>query len=296
MHKIFPFIFLLVFGNALAQEQENYRIEASFKEDSFRLGQLLHFHLNISYPKDRVAIIPDSAYNFSPFEYVTKTYITTQIDSLYAYDSIVYTLSSFEINSVQRLTVPLAFFKGKDTLKFNTATDSVFNKRLINFNVNATLQEDTQLLSTIQKINYPYLIAGALVLLLTLLILYKLFGKIIIKRYRLIILNTTHKKFIKEYDVLASDFKKTADLRMIEQTLGVWKNYLTCLESRPINTFTTKELIGLYDQEELQSTLQSLDRNVYGGVASKDSNDALQTIKRFTNRRFQIRRREITNG
>ena len=181
-------------------------------------------------------------------------------------------------------------------MKLNTLRDSVAFKRLIKSTLHKDVLGDTQIISTIQKFNYPYFIAAVLGLFLLLFILYKIFGKIIIKRYRLIILNTSHKKFIREYDILAAEFKRTADLRMIEQTLAVWKNYLTRLESKPINTFTTKELIGLYDQEELESTLQSLDRNVYGGVATKDSNDALQTIKRFTNRRFQIRRREITNG
>ncbi|WP_299252804.1 hypothetical protein [uncultured Cytophaga sp.] len=279
-----------------AHGQENYTVKGAFIEDSFRVGQLVHYHLRISYPKEQIAIVPDSAYTFSSFEYVAKSYFPTRTDSLFAYDSIQYILTSFNLDTIQYLQLPISFFKGKDTLKLNTLRDSVAFKRLIKSTLHKDVLGDTQIISTIQKFNYPYFIAAVLGLFLLLFILYKIFGKIIIKRYRLIILNTSHKKFIREYDILAAEFKRTADLRMIEQTLAVWKNYLTRLESKPINTFTTKELIGLYDQEELESTLQSLDRNVYGGVATKDSNDALQTIKRFTNRRFQIRRREITNG
>jgi hypothetical protein len=276
--------------------QENYTIKGTFTEDSFRVGQLLHYQLRISYPKDRIAIVPDSSYNFSPFEYVAKSYSPTRTDSLLAYDSIQYTLTSFNLDTVQYIRLPISFFKGKDTLKFNTLIDSVALKKLVASTLHKDVRDDIKIVSTIHEFNYPYLIAGIIGCILLLVILYKAFGKIIIKRYRLIILNTTHKKFIREYDVLAAEFKNTADLKLIEQTLAIWKNYLTRLESKPINTFTTKELIALYDQEELESTLQSLDRNVYGGVATKDSNDALQTIKRFTNRRFQIRRREITNG
>ena len=273
-----------------------YDVEASFEEDSFRIGQYLHYRLSITYPKECVAIIPDSAFNYFPFEYITKTYYPTRTDSLYAYDSIIYTLASYETIKTQRLSLPISFFVNKDTTKLVSTIDSVSIKRLITAESEKDVQADAALLPVTEKFNYPYLIAWTIGVLLLLFILYKIFGKIIIKRYRLIILNATHNKFIKEYEVLAAQFKKSADLRIIEQTLAIWKNYLARLENKPINTFTTKELILLYDQEELESTLQSLDRNVYGGLVTKDSNDALQTIKRFTNRRFQLRRREIANG
>lgn len=296
MRSLFIFLFFIFIGSVFAQKPADYSVEASFKEDSFRIGQYLHYRLSITYPKERVAIIPDSAFNYYPFEYITKTYYPTRTDSLYAYDSIIYTLASYETIKTQRLSLPIYFFINKDTTKLISLPDSVTITRLITAESEKDVQADAALLSTIKKFNYPYLIAGTISILLILFILYKIFGKIIIKRYKLIVLSATHNKFIKEYEVLSAQFKNSADLRIIEQTLAIWKNYLTRLENKPINTFTTKELILLYDQEELESTLQSLDRNVYGGLVTQDTNDALQTIKRFTNRRFQLRRREITNG
>lgn len=296
MRSLFIFLFIIFCGSASAQEPSSYNVEASFQEDSFRVGQYLHYRLSIMYPKERVAIIPDSAFNYSPFEYITKRYYPTRTDSLYAYDSIIYTLASYETTKIQYLGLPISFFINKDTLKLFSISDSVCIKRLITAESEKDVQADASLLSTIDKFNYPYLIAGLISVLLILFILYKIFGKIVIKRYKLIVLSAAHNKFIKEYELLTSQFKNSADLRIIEQTLAIWKNYLTRLESKPINTFTTKELILLYAQEELESTLQSLDRNVYGGLVTKDSNDALQTIKRFTNKRFQIRKKEISNG
>jgi len=296
VRSLFIFLFFLSIGSVGAQVPTTYNVEASFEEDSFRIGQYLHYRLSITYPKDRVAIIPDSAFNYFPFEYITKVYYPTRTDSLYAYDSIIYTLASYETIKTQRLSLPVSFFIHKDTLKLVSTSDSVLINRLITAESEKDVQVDAALLSTIEKFNYPYLIAWTISVLLLLFILYKIFGKTVIKRYKLIVLSTTHNKFIKEYEVLAAQFKNSADLRIIEQTLAIWKNYLTRLENKPINTFTTKELILLYDQEELESTLQSLDRNVYGGVVTQDTNDALQTIKRFTNRRFQLRRREIANG
>ena len=296
MRSLFIFLFFLSIGSVGAQVPTTYNVEASFEEDSFRIGQYLHYRLSITYPKDHVAIIPDSAFNYFPFEYITKVYYPTRTDSLYAYDSIIYTLASYETIKTQRLSLPVSFFIHKDTLKLVSTSDSVLINRLITAESEKDVQVDAALLSTIEKFNYPYLIAWTISVLLLLFILYKIFGKTVIKRYKLIVLSTTHNKFIKEYEVLAAQFQNSADLRIIEQTLAIWKNYLTRLENKPINTFTTKELILLYDQEELESTLQSLDRNVYGGVVTQDTNDALQTIKRFTNRRFQLRRREIANG
>ncbi|WP_157447096.1 hypothetical protein [Cytophaga aurantiaca] len=296
MRNLFIFLFLFSIGSVSAQQPENYNVSSSFEEDSFRVGQYLHYRLSITYPKERVAIIPDSAFNYFPFEYISKTYYPTRTDSLYAYDSIIYTLASYETMKTQRLSLPVSFFINKDTIKLISTIDSVSIIRLIATGAEKDVQADAGLLPILKKFNYPYLIAWTISLSFILFILYKIFGKIFIKRYKLIILSATHNKFIKEYESLATRFKTTADLRIIEQTLAIWKNYLTRLENKPINTFTTKELILLYDQEELESTLQSLDRNVYGGVVTQDTNDALQTIKRFTHRRFQLRRREVANG
>lgn len=297
MRKLFILFFWFTSTIVSAQlNKADYRIHASFLEDSFFIGQHLHFNVGISYPKNNIAILPDSSCNFFPFEYVNKIYYPTRTDSLRAYDSITYILTSFEIYRTQSIFLPIFFFVKKDTLNLQTQSDSIHLKRIITSTSEKDVQADATLIQTPADFNYPYAIALGIGVFLLLIVLYKIFGKFIIKSYRLFILRTIHNNFIKDFDSLLLEFKTSEDLRVIEQTLSIWKTYLTRLENKPINTYTTKELILLYEQEELESTLQSLDRNVYGGVVTKNSYDELQTIRKFTNRRFQIRRRFIANG
>lgn len=291
---ILSLLFFVTLTNA--QTDTSYGITCAFQQDSFFIGERVQLMLRIKYPKDQVAIVPDSGYNYAPFEYVNKKYFPTRVDSTYAYDSIIYILSGYELAHQQFLSLPVRFIINKDTLLLHTAANSMILKRLLTSDSEKDVKSDATLGATPVEFNYPYVLATWLSIFLFVYILYRIFGKIVVTRYKLFILRNAHNRFIKEFDLLATKFTLSTDLRLIEQALAIWKNYLTRLENKPINTYTTKELIELYDQEELESTLQSLDRNVYGGLVTKDTNDALQTIKRFTHRRFQLRRRFITGG
>lgn len=296
MRSLLFILFLLCAILAAAQPDNASQITGTFEKDSFQIGEHIQYTLSVKYPKDQIAFVPDSGFNYYPFEYINKKYLPTRTDSLFAYDSIVYILASYEVIPTQYLLVPVKFIVYTDTVQQFTAMDSIFLKRLVSISSEKDVISDAQLQDTPEAFNYPYIITIWVSALFVVLLLYKLFGRFILIRYRLFILKRTHNRFIKDYDLLSTQFEESTDLRIIEQTLAIWKNYLTRLENKPINTYTTTELILLYDQEELESTLQSLDRNVYGGLVSKDTNDALQTIKKFTDRRFQLRRRDITSG
>lgn len=273
-----------------------YTLKAYFIKDSFRIGERIRYSVTARYPKSEVAIFPDSSFNYAPFEFIEKIYYPTRSNSEYAVDSVVYIVSSFEIFNRQYLSMGIRFVNKTDTVVIHTERDSIHLIHLVKSSLVSDLTDQAKLTDTPADTNYPYILITIVACLLFLYLLYTIFGKIIVRRYRLFIVQRSHNRFIKEFDKLTNDFLDHTELRVIEQTLSLWKNYLTRLESKPINTYTTKELIHLYDQEALESSLQSLDRNVYGGLVTKDSNEALQVIKRFTNRRFQLRRREIIVG
>lgn len=296
MRKLLILLLNLISLISVAQTDSNYFVHGKFIEDSLYIGENIHFTLSVKYPKSQISIFPDSSFRYFPFEYLKKKYIPTRTDSLYAYDSVVYVLASYEVINKQSLSLPIKFITNKDTVTFHSIKDSIFLRRFVNIASERDVKADAELIVTPEKLNYPYLIALVVSVLIILFLLYKTFGAVFITRYKLFILRRAHNKFIKDYDELVIQFIGTKELRLIEQILTSWKNYLTRLEDIPINTYTTKELIHLFEQEELESTLQSIDRNVYGGMITTDINDSLQVIKRFTNRRFQTRRRAITGG
>ena len=51
-------------------------------------------------------IFPDSSYNFSPFEWVSKEYFPTHTNESGSLDSVVYTLTCFDLAPVQQLVDP----------------------------------------------------------------------------------------------------------------------------------------------------------------------------------------------
>ena len=296
MRKLAIIILSLLSISVIADIKPNYHIHGYFLQDSFRIGEEIKYCVTASYPKDQAAIFPDSSFRYFPLDYIRKIYFPTHSDSLYSTDSIIYYLSGFEIYNKQYLSIPILFVHNSDTIRKYTIRDSISLIHLVKTSSDHELRDQAFLTDVSEQFNYPYVLSEFVAIVLMLYVLYAIFGKIIVKRYSLFILRRSHNKFIKDFDKLTDRFNTDIDLRIIEQTLALWKSYLTRLEGKPINTYTTKELILLYDQEALEASLQSLDRNVYGGMITKDTSDALQVIKRFTNRRFQIRRREITGG
>jgi exonuclease I len=81
----------------------------------------------------------------------------------------------------------------------------------------------------------------------------------------------------------------------METVLGEWKNYLARLEQKPINTFTTTEIISLFNKEELKESLQEVDRSIYSGIMAQDPVRALAVLKKFSNKRYKKRRKEVKN-
>jgi hypothetical protein len=294
--KLFLLFFSFITLSLVAQTDTSHYVHGNFIEDSLYIGENIHFTLSAKYPKDQIAIFPDSSSHYFPFEYINKKYVPTRTDSLFAYDSVIYVLASYEVINKQFLSVPVKFIFQNDTQTLYSIKDSMFLKRLVTEHSERDVKADALLIATPEEFNYPYLIAIIASGLTILFLLYKMFGDILLTRYRLFILRNAHNKFIKHYDDLVKEFNDTNELRLVEQIITSWKNYLTRLEDIPINTYTTKELIHLFEQEELESTLQSIDRNVYGGMITTDISDSLQVIKRFTHRRFQTRRRYLTGG
>ena len=80
-------LFLLFSIAVIGQE---IKIKGGFIEDSFQLGNTVHFWITAEYPKEIELLFADSNYNFSPFEYFDKSFIETRLINDNAFDSAVY--------------------------------------------------------------------------------------------------------------------------------------------------------------------------------------------------------------
>ena len=74
------------------------------------------------------------------------------------------------------------------------------------------------------------------------------------------------------------------------------KEYLSELEDEPINTYTTTEIITLYNKEELKISLQEIDRYIYKGEVASNTEDALENLSRFSSQEYKRIREGLQRG
>ncbi len=276
---------------------QNMLPQGKFLTDTIKVGEAVKFSLKIFHAANTQILFPDSSYNFFPFELIRKEFYPTVTNNSLSFDSAIYTLRTFELDSIQTLSLPVYHLnKGDSTATYSSSDTLILKEYLKNIPAKINLLESTQHTEVKARFNYPYLIAYILLIIITGLILYLFFGKIIKRKYNLYKIRSAHLSFMKNFQLLHDEFLKTKKSFTIEQALSIWKAYLERLENKPINTYTTTEIINLYNKEELKNGLQTIDRAIYGGLISDEVEKGLITLKRFSNRQFHQRKREIQNG
>ena len=288
-------VFTLIFFQTQAQQISPFGI---FKSDSVKIGNELHYSLSVKYPLDWHIIFPDSTYDFSPFEYYDKQYFPTRVDSLYAYDSAVYTLSTFEIDLVQRLQLPIYLLNGKDSTEIFSQQDSVFLQEMITVMPDSlTLRENVNFKAVTYEFNYPYFMIGLLVLLILSIGTFLIFGKGIqskIKQYRL---RKSYEKFSLAFDRGVNKIRQNENnTEIIENILVVWKQYMEQLENRPFTKYTSKEIVSLGFESDLKSVLHTIDRALYGSIGDEQMHKNFEMLEDFTLERYQHKLKEVQNG
>jgi hypothetical protein len=289
--KIFTYSILLFSFNFCHAQMKGY-----FLQDSVKIGEPVKYSLSFSHPSDMELLLPDSNYNFSPFEFISKEYFPTRTINTVSIDSAVYHLRSFEIDKKIALSLPVFIISEEDSIYQYATADTVYLKELIPGEYKTlVLKENTSYNKVEKRYNYPYAIAiyggSAIILLISFFFL----GEPVKRRYRSFISRRTHLSFIRNYKRLEKEFVEFKNHSSIEQALSIWKTYLSKLEDKPINTYTTTEIISLFSKEDLKISLQTIDRAIYGGLVSDEAVKALKSLRKFSNKRYLKRKKEIGN-
>jgi hypothetical protein len=273
------------------------QLSGVFLEDSMKIGEPVRYAFNFAHSPETEILMPDSNYNFYPFEFIRKEYFPTKTYDNISHDSVIYYLRTFETAKIQRYSLPaFIVFNGDSTPKYPQA-DSICLKELIKtLPANIILQENTEINHIEKEYNYPYTIAISLLAILALAIAFLSLGKPARKRYKLFTVRRSHQNFLKNYTHLEDDFSRSGSTTTIEQALSLWKTYISRLENKPVNTYTTTELITLYNKEELKTGLQTIDKAIYGGLISEDTEQALISLRKFSEKRFRKIKKGIANA
>jgi hypothetical protein len=250
--------------------------KGKFQSDSIEVGRPFNYALSYHHAPSAEVFFPDTTYNFYPFEMIERKFYPTSTNNNISIDSVTYTLVTFDISKVQKLSLPIYLLTKRDCTAVFSLPDSVFLKEMIKTSTDSlSLKTDTKLLPLSQQLNYPQILTYFLGILGVVGIIYAFFGKFIRKQYRLFLFGRKHKDFVSNYKRLT---RSTLDDKTIGKSLVLWKNHLEWLEKRPYSSFTSKEIITRLPNERLEEALREVDSAIYGGILSTQMPVAMNVL------------------
>ena len=298
-HSITLFLLSFIFTSASAQ---SLRPNGYFSADTLKIGEPVYYTLTFRYPRGLEVVFPNEDARYAPFEYLDRQFFPTRSDSLFSYDSVVYKITTFELDSVQPLTLPVYVIDTDETGRLDSTAlyadiDSVYLQQVIaQLPDSVALKENTQALDVPLQFNYPYLLIGIAGLLVLLAVLYALFGKQLRRRWQLRRLRKVDRQFAEQFARAMTYLKTDPSAKHSEEALVVWKRYMERLDRAPYTKMTTREIAALPSGEPLRDDLRAIDRSIYGKQLNGELIEHFEQLRQHTHQRFAQRIEEVKHG
>lgn len=273
------------------------KTSGEFSADTIKIGQELNYSLSLKYPRNVDVVFPDSTFSFAPFEFLSKQSFQTKSDSIYSFDSAVYTLATFEIDSVQYLNLPVFMVTDGDSVAIQNQLDSIILSHVVTFIPDSiSMLENTEYSNVNLGFNYPYLVAGLTTFTLVSLIFFLVFGKAIKKKIRLYRLKRLHRRFLEKFNITIRDLSTESDNKFFEKIIIDWKGYMEGLNKMPYTKLTSREIQNIYPDEDLTKSLQSIDGAIYGGLKLQDVTASFDYLRKISEDSYHNKLEEIKNA
>jgi hypothetical protein len=269
--------------------------QGRFLKPAVRVGEPLDYELRYEHPPALEVVFPDSLARFAPFEYAGKTFFPTRTRRGVSLDRAIYHLRTFRLDSVQTLALPVAVLEGPDTLSILPPPSRVRLRRTAaplpaGTTALPALRQNLALVPVPPIFNYPYWIAAVLALLLVLAGGAALFRRRLTRRYRAYKQRKNHGYFLAQFARHVERFELSRSATNVERAVVLWKNYLSRLESRDLNSFTTRELVAYFENDsDVRKALNATDKVIYGNVQTEEAAEvdrAFQRLRSFAERRY----------
>lgn len=237
--KFLSVIFFLITFCVFSQE----RPVGKFLKDRIEVGEPVQYTLSFKHPIGQDILFPDSTYPYTPFEFIEKRYFKTKSDSIYSYDSAVYTISTFEIDSVQHLAMPVFSIENEDTTKLFALPDSIFLiASLTTLPDSVKFMETSSYVSVDKEFNYSYLFIGLSLFLLVAILLILIFGKRVIREIKIKRLRKKHLKFLISFKETNARINGENFEEKLLKLYSLWKMYMQQLTGKPFTSYSSKEI------------------------------------------------------
>jgi hypothetical protein len=289
------FTFSLNFSQAQA-----VKVHGGFLSDSIKIGEQTAYYLSARYPSNLTVLFPDSAFSFTPFEYQKKNYFATKTEDTTSLDSAVYYLTSFEVDRIQYLDLPVYVVNPQDCTIYESPQDNIMITQLVarvpdSVSVEKLpLKMNTAYQKVFFQFNYWVVIIIVGILLILVIVAWIIFGKRIRKYFKTKKLLKRHSQFLQSYNASVDQIKAAFSPVQTESTLSMWKKYMEDLEARPYTKLTTRETFTINPDESLKQNLSMVDKAIYGHDTAVI--DSLESLKIFADQRFSRKLEEVKHG
>lgn len=291
---LIPVFLLLITPSVYAQD---ITVKGYFMSDSIKIGEPAPYVLTALYSRKKQVLFPDSTYDFSPYELYRKEYFPTSTKDTLLFDSAVYHILSFEIDPLQRFSLPVYLIQGRDSITFQSSIDSVFLIELIPETYDTLkLIENTSLIELPVLFNYPYFLIGAGTLIVLVVLILVIFGKTIRRKIKLYRLKKKHLRFLDEFNTYIREVREKDEKEVIEQGFFFWKKYMEGLDQKPYTKLTTREIKETTGDESVYKSSREIDRAIYGGFKGESLHRHFEDLEDYSNKTYQRRIAEIRNG
>lgn len=291
---------LVIVVLASVQSSAQLRVRGYLLKDSAAIGEIVPYILTASYPRDKQVVFPDSTFSVAPFELSGKRFFPTRSLDGASYDSAVYFVSTFEIDSIQVLRLPVFLVTATDSTAVYARPDSLRLRYRVTIPLDSVAVEKLPLKANTayQRVkwlfNYPVLMMVAVVLAIVSIIAWLVFGKQIRRFFALRRLRKAYENFQQRYTQALETLGSEASSRRAEEALVMWKKYMEELEQFPFTKSTSREILRRYSSDLLASALRNIDRAIYGGYDA--SHDPFVFLKTYSRQQFEKREAELKNG
>jgi hypothetical protein len=298
--RVLAIVFLTVIPLVQAAGQD-VKVHGYFQSDSLKIGEVVPYSLTARYPSSINVIFPDSGYSFAPFELLRKKYFQTFTKNNISLDSVVYFLVTYEVDSLQTLRLPAFVVHVGDCTIVYSNTDSIILKQLVHLNTDSLtveklpLKTNTDYLNVSWLLNYPLLLIAIGILIVALIVLWIIFGKRIVRYYKIKRLTRKHAEFVQKFSASVHDLQQNFSSDLAESIFVLWKKYMENLVSRPYTRYTSREILKMEKDESLGNALRALNKIIYAGI-NPATDEPFTQLQKYTELQFVKKTEELKHG
>ena len=291
--KYFVFIISFLFSNNLLSQKIEYKIY--FLEDSIKIGNPITLISTLNYPETIELIQPDSSYNFMSFDFIRKKIFPSLIKKNRVYDSTVYFLRTFEIDSIQKVYLNALILDKNDSIKISSNEDSISLIYQVE-DIESRAKENT-LLSTIKSIfNSEKLFTYFTIFIISLIFIYMIFRKKIKRYFEIRSLKNKTKKFNSDFESILDQYEINKNINDLERLLLLWKRFKEKLTNKPYLSSTTNEISLFLKKKDIIKILQEIDENLYSNNKDYINSNKLNKLQIEANNTSYKEIKKIGNG